>query len=118
MAKLIVRDAATETEVQGEDGIVTANNDTIHDLVDSRARIAHEAGWKLVPDHFVVENTDAPEHTRDMMALLAILTLPTQFGDPLLQEPEIVEFDRPGLKEWHDRMRETSTLPGGLVLWN
>jgi hypothetical protein len=118
MAKFVIRDAATETEVQWDNGIVTANNDVIRDLIDSRARIAHDAGWNLLPDHFVVENPEAPEHTRDMMAVFAILTMETQFGDPLFPDAEIVEFDRPSFREWYDKMRETSSLPGRLVLWN
>lgn len=118
MAHFLVRHEPTGTEIRWRDGILTSNNKTIEGLLISRAKTAHEAGWKLHPDHFIADNDKAPEHTRDMMAVLALILFETQFGRGLFPDAEVVEFERPSMKEWYERMRETSSLPGRLVLWN
>lgn len=119
MAHFLILHKPSGTEVRWKDGIVTSNNESIARLIDSRAKTAYEAGWELIPVHFFADNKDAPEHTRDMMAVLALVLFETQFGGGLLPDAEVVELDQPStLKELERQAEASSTLPGKLVLWN
>lgn len=114
--RIVIRDKKTGVEVKWEDGILTCTHPMISELLEINLKLAAEIG-PIVPEHYVVDNPEAPEHTRDAYNILGLCILGTRVGRALLPDPELVEFSLPGLEAEMEEARRESTLPNNLVVY-